>query len=260
MKIISWNVNWIRAVNKKWFKDFVKSSNPDILCIQETKAFEEQFLKEVWILNWYDYVWHKWTRAWYAWTAIFYKNNINVIDNKNHFWKIEHFNSDWRITEIELNDFVLINWYFPNWWTRANWDEMLNYKLEFYDHIIDYCNKLVKSWKNVIITGDFNICHKEIDIARPEANKNSIWFLPIERDKIWELIKNWFTDIWRKINPNKLDTYSWWSYRAWARPRNVWWRLDYFMVNDDYYNKSLEMEYLTDIMWSDHCPIQLIIK
>jgi len=116
MKIISWNVNGIRAVAKKWFKDFVNSENPDILCIQETKAFEEQFLKEVWELEWYSYVWHAGERAWYAWTAIFYKNEIKVLNTKKMFDEVEHFHTDWRMTEIETDDFVLINWYFPNWW------------------------------------------------------------------------------------------------------------------------------------------------
>ena len=138
MKIISWNVNWIRAVAKKWFKDFVAESNPDILCIQETKAFEEQFLKDVWELEWYNYVRHAGERAGYAGTAIFFKDSSWVVDTRNHFDEIEHFHSDWRLTEIKTNDFVLLNGYFPNGWTRADWTEMVTYKLDFYDKIIDY--------------------------------------------------------------------------------------------------------------------------
>lgn len=260
MKIVSWNVNGIRAVAKKWFKDFVKNENPDILCIQETKAFEEQFLKELWWLEWYNYIWHTWEKAWYAWTAIFYKDDNYVIDTKNHFDEIEHFHTDWRVTELKTKDFVLLNWYFPNWWTRANWQEMLTYKLDFYDKVIDYANKLVSSWENVIITWDFNVCHTEIDIARPKENVNSIWFLPIEREKVWELLNHWYVDSFRHFYPDQLDTYSWWSYRAWARPRNVGWRLDYFVVNKSFVENLADITYLTDVMWSDHCPVRLDIN
>ena len=188
MKIVSWNVNWIRAVAKKWFKDFVEYENPDILAIQETKAFENQFLKDVWELDWYDYIWHSWERAGYAGTAIFYKKNLNPVSLKNNFWEIGHFHDDGRITEVDFWDFILINWYYPNGWTRADGTEMVSYKLEFYNHIIHYSNKLIEAWRNVILTWDFNICHTEIDIARPKENQNSIWFLPIERDKVSELL------------------------------------------------------------------------
>ena len=264
MKIITWNVNWIRAVAKKWFKDFIYSENPDILCIQETKAFEDQFLKDVWKLDWYKYVWHAWKRAGYAWSVIFYKENIKVIDTKKHFDDIEHFYTDWRVTELEFiynnEKVVLFNWYFPNGWTRTDGTEMLTYKLDFYDHLIDYLRKIKKSWKNIILTWDFNICHTGIDIARPKENQNSIWFLPIERKKIWELINDWNIDVWRYFYPDKKDVYSWWSYRAKARARNVWWRIDYFVVNKEFIKYVKDIEYMTEITWSDHCPVKLELK
>jgi len=260
MKIISWNVNWIRAVVKKWFKEFVEIYSPDILCLQETKAFKDQFLKDVWELEWYEYVWHSGIKAWYAGTVIFYKKELKILDVKNNFWEIEHFHDDGRITEVEFENFVLINWYYPNWWTRADWTEMLDYKLEFYDKIINYSNKKIKEWKNVILTGDFNICHTEIDIARPKENESSIWFLPVERAKLWELLQNGYVDTFRNKYPSKTDTYSWWSYRAWARPRNVWWRLDYFIINEWFIDKVVDTQYLINVMWSDHCPVMLILK
>ncbi len=264
MKIISWNVNGIRAVAKKWLFDFLKEENPDIFCMQETKAFEDQFLKDVWEFDWYNYIWHAGTRAWYAGTAIFYKKDIEVIDVKNHFDEIEHFHSDWRITELEFKKdwkiIVLVNGYYPNGWQKVTQENMLDYKLEFYDHILDYSEKIKKSWKQIILTWDFNICHEEIDIARPKENNNSIWFLPIEREKIWELINDWNIDVWRYLNPTKTDIYSWWSYRAWARPRNVWWRIDYFVVNKELIDDVTNIEYLTQVMWSDHCPIKMELK
>lgn len=278
MKIISWNVNGIRAVANKWFKEFINKENPDIFCIQETKAFESQFLKEVWNIDWYSYIWHTGTKAWYAGTAIFYKNNIEVIDTKNDFWEINHFHDDGRITELEFyytphsispnekdvtqekKHIVLLNWYFPNGWTRADGTEMVDYKLEFYDHLKNYTRNLKKAWKQVIVTWDFNICHTEIDIARPKENENSIWFLPVEREKIWDFINDWNLDVWRYLNPEKVDVYSWWSYRAGARPRNVGWRIDYFVVNKELISDIENIEYMTDVMWSDHCPVMLKLK
>lgn len=264
MKIISWNVNWIRAVAKKWFKDFIYSQKPDFFCLQETKAFEEQFKKELWEIEGYDYIWHSGIRAWYAGTAIFFKKDLEIISKKNFFWDIFHFHDDWRVTEIifkkDWKEIVLINWYFPNWWTRADWTEMLTYKLEFYDELIKYLNSLVSEWKEVIVTWDFNICHKEIDIARPKENENTIWFLPIERAKVSELLENWYIDTFRYFYPEQIDTYSWWSYRAGARPRNVWWRIDYFVVNKNFITNVADIKYLTDIEWSDHCPVLLTLK
>lgn len=268
MKIISWNVNGIRAVAQKWFKEFISKENPDIFCLQETKAFEGQFLKEVGNIDWYNYVWHTWTKAWYAGTAIFYKNDIEIIDTKNDFWEIDHFHEDWRVTELEFfykkwwekKQVVLLNWYFPNWWTRADWTEMVSYKLEFYEHLKKYTRKLKSEWKQVIVTWDYNICHTEIDIARPKENENSIGFLPIERATIWDFINDWNLDVWRHFNPNKTDVYSWWSYRAGARPRNVWWRIDYFVVNKELINDVENIDYLTEVMWSDHCPVALKLK
>ena len=260
MKIISWNVNGIRAVAKKGFKDFVESEQPDILCIQETKAFEPQFLKEVWELEGYKYIWHTGERAGYAGTAIFYKEQFEIKGYKNHFDDINHFHDDGRMTEIDFGDFVLLNGYYPNGGTRADGTEMVTYKLEFYDHIINYSNKLVEDGKNVILTGDLNIVHTEIDIARPKENQKSIGFLPIERAKVSELLENWYIDTFRHFYPEQLDTYSWWSYRAWARARNVGWRIDYFVVNKDFIDQVEDIQYMTEVEGSDHCPIMLKLK
>lgn len=260
MKIISWNVNGIRAVAKKWLHDFIQEESPDILCIQETKAFEDQFVKEVWLLDWYEYLWHAWEKPGYAWTAIFWKKWVNILDQKNTFWDILHFSEHGRVTQIETEDFVLINGYFPNGGQKVSGPNMLDYKLEFYDYLIEHVELLKKSGKNVIITGDFNIVHTEIDIARPEANQNSIGFLPIEREKITEFLSHGYTDTLRYFYPDKIDTYSWWSYRAGARPRNVGWRIDYFVVNNKFLSKVEDMDYMTKIMGSDHCPIKLLLK
>lgn len=266
MKIITWNVNWIRAVAKKWFKEFVLQEQADFYCLQEVKAFESQFIQEIWYIKWYNFLWHTWEKAWYAWTAILYKEGLELIETKNIFDELD-FNWEWRLTQVEFKKFskwqnkniVLLNVYFPNWWTRADWTEMLSFKLKFYDEIIEYVNKIVNSWKDVIITWDFNICHEEIDIARPKENANSIWFLPIERAKVTEFLNNWYIDTFREKYPEKI-IYSRWSFRAGARPRNVWWRLDYFLVNKGFYENVVDTIYLNNVMWSDHCPVVLSIK
>jgi len=266
LKIITWNVNWIRAVAKKWFKEIISELNPDILCIQEPKAFEDQFVKDknLWEIEWYNYVWHSGERAGYAGTVIFYKKEIEIISQKNKFEEIEHFHTDWRMTEIEFSykwqNIVLMNGYFPNGGTRADGTEMVSYKLDFYTHLQNYTRKLKAEWKQIIITWDFNIVHTEIDIARPKQNQNSIWFLPIEREKIWDFINDWNVDVFRYFYPDQLDTYSWWSYRAGARWNNVWWRIDYFVVNKEFIENVEDIEYMTDVMGSDHCPVKLILK
>ncbi len=272
MRITSRNVNWIRAVLKKWFDEWIKKDNPDILCIQETKAFENQLPPEFkYIMRDYDYIRHSGTKPWYAGTAIFYKKDLEIISTKNTFDWLENFHEHGRVVEIKFKapfiwkgvggfTFTLLNLYFPNWWTKANGDEMLSYKLDFYNKFIDYINKLRDSWENIITTGDFNICHREIDIARPKENEKSIWFLPIERAELDKLQANWYTDIFRYFNPDLRDHYTWWSYRAWSRPRNVGRRLDYFRVSDWVISRVKKIEHQDQVMWSDHCPISLEIE
>ena len=204
MKIISWNVNGIRAVLKKWFVEWVKIENPDILCLQEVKAFETQIPTEIRFgFQDYNYVWHRSERPWYAWTAIFYKKNIEGVETKNSFDNPECFNDDWRVTSLSRWDYTLFNIYFPNWWDRADWTPMLWYKLNFYEEYIKHVTELAKEWRKVLTTWDFNICHEEIDIARPKENENSIWFLPIERQEM-----DWHRPIcrtWRQNLPSRQD-------------------------------------------------------
>jgi len=254
----------VRAVIKKGFLDWVKQEDHDILCLQETKAFEHQMPVEMrFALNDYDYVWHEGKRPWYAGTATFYKKSLQLIGKSSRFANIEHFNDDGRVVEIRFEfdgkEIVLLNLYFPNGGTRANGQEMLSYKLAFYDHFLHYATTLKNEGKSVIACGDFNICHTEIDIARPEANKNSIGFLLVEREKIWSVFDAGFVDVFRNFNPGLRDQYTWWSYRAGARPRNVGWRLDYFVVSKDLLQNIKWIKHLTNVMGSDHCPIQLMM-
>lgn len=264
MKILSWNVNWIRAVIQKWFFDLIKNENPDIICLQETKAFETQIPNEIrFHLSDYNFLWHKWNRPGYAWTSIFFKKEIQIKEKKSDF-PFHEFYDEWRVTEISFlywNILIhIINVYFPNGWTRADGSEMLSYKLNFYEKIRKYIQDIRNSWEEVIICWDFNICHTEIDIARPKENENSIWFLPIERAEMDKLENDWLIDVFRKLNPNLKDKYTWRSYRWWARERNVWRRLDYFWISPKIFELTTNMDHLENIIWSDHCPIYLTLK
>ena len=261
MKIVSWNVNWIRAVIQKWFFDWVKDNDADIICLQEVKAFENQIPPEVrFYMPDYDYLWHKGTRPWYAWTAIFYKKWLDIIEKRSDFLYHE-FSDEWRVTEVVFKYkgkiIHLLNVYFPNGGDRADWTEMLSYKLNFYEKMRQYVQWIRDNGGEVIICGDFNICHTEIDIARPKENENSIWFLPIERAEMDKLEKDGLVDVFRRLNPGLKDQYTWWSYRGWARERNVWRRLDYYRVSPKVFDSVELMQHQIDVFWSDHCPISL---
>lgn len=258
MKIISRNVNGLRAVAQKWFASFIATYDPTVLCLQEVKCFEKQIPPEAtFALSWYDHIRHQSEQPWYAGTAIFRKKWLHRSFAKNDFWPGHVFNSDGRVIQLDTEQFVLLNIYFPNGWTRADGREMLSFKLSFYDAVISYCDTLVQQGKNIIITGDFNICHTEQDIARPKENENSIWFLPIEREKIGELFAHGYVDIFRHFVPTGNWNYTWRSYRAGARPRNIWRRLDYFAVHTKLLPQVKKMEHLSQVGWSDHCPILL---
>ena len=264
MKILSWNVNWIRAVIQKWFFDWVKENDADLICLQEVKAFEIQIPSEIrFHLPDYNYLWHKGTRPWYAGTAIFYKRWIEIVEKKSDFPFCE-FSDEGRVTEVSFkyggNIVHLLNVYFPNGWDRADWTEMLSYKLDFYEKMRQYLQWIRDNGEYVIICGDFNICHTEIDIARPKENENSIWFLPIERAEMDKLVCDGLIDVFRKLNPDLRNQYTWWSYRGWARERNVGWRLDYFWISPELFDYVELMWHQVSIMWSDHCPISLILK
>lgn len=215
MKITSWNVNGIRAVLGKGFFERVKKDNPDILCLQETKAFETQIPAELkYMLKDYHYVWHSGTRPGYAGTAIFYKDFPHLTETTAVFDDVPEFYQDGRVTQFAMNGLVLLNIYFPNGGTTASGQEMLSYKLQFYEKFIAYCDRLVAQGKHVIVCGDFNICHREIDIARPKENENSIGFLPVERAKMSEFIDHGYVDAFRYIHGDVPDKYTRWSYRS----------------------------------------------
>ncbi len=258
IRIASRNVNGIRAVTGKWFYDRVKKNDPDIICLQEVKSFETQ-LPPDFRYHMANYTWlrHAGERPWYAGVATLYKKSLKLVSWTSKFESIEHFHEEGRVVETKFQEFTLLNLYFPNGWERADGTEMLSYKLKFYEHFLHYINKLRDTGEKIITCGDFNICHKEIDIARPKENENSIWFLPIERAELDKLEENKYVDVFRHYYPDKKEQYTWRSHRAGSRARNVWRRLDYFWVSKDVVPHIKKITHETAVEWSDHCPIIL---
>lgn len=253
MKIISWNVNGIRAIAKKGLADFLRSSKPDILCVQEVKISEQARLTTEFDFSGYQEYWNSAKRPGYSGTAIFVKEGLRPIGITNGLGQLE-FDDEGRVQTAELKDFYLVNIYFPN----ANHElSRLGYKLNFNKTLLKYLKKLEQK-KPVIVTGDFNVAHQEIDLARPKENVGSPGFTPEERKWMNEFIAAGFIDTFRELNGDKIQ-YSWWSYRGGARFRNVGWRIDYFCVSDKL-RKRLKKAYILDeIIGSDHAPVGLEI-
>jgi len=254
MKLISWNVNGIRAVLKKGFLDYLKKEKPDFLCVQEIKISQEAKEKEDFDFLNYDIFWNHAQRPGYSGTAIlFRKDNKDIVSFSNGMG-IEKFDNEGRLQTIELKKFYLLNIYFPN---ANNELSRLGYKTEFNNELLKYVKKLEKK-KPVVITGDYNVAHQEIDLARPKQNVGSPGFTPEERAWMDEFIENNFIDTFRYVNGDKVQ-YSWWSYRANARVNNVGWRIDYFCVSDKL-KKTIKKAYIRDqVKGSDHAPVGLEI-
>lgn len=253
--ILSWNVNGIRAIHRKGAFDWLISQNADILCVQETKAAPEQLAEE--ILNPEDYksYFHFPTlKKGYSGVAIYTKEEpLNV---KNDLG-IEEMDQEGRLIMAEFKDFTLINCYFPNGGGPA---ERLKYKLDFYDHFLEFIEKLKKKNPNIIFCGDVNVAHTEIDLARPKENEKHVGFLPIERAWVDKLISKGWVDTFRHFYPEKIGAYTYWDQKTFARERNVGWRIDYFFATPEMMKRIESVEILDSIPGSDHCPIKLILK
>jgi len=251
IRILSWNVNGIRAVYRKGFLDWFSKDKPDVLCIQETKAHEEQLPDDLRNVNGYHSYFCSGERKGYSGVAIYTKEKPLSI--KKGFGK-EEFDNEGRILIAEYPEFHLFNIYFPNGKARA---ERLKFKMDFYDAFLDYVKKLKKKGKRIIICGDVNTAHKEIDIARPKENAKISGFLPEERAWMDKFIDSGFVDTFRMFNQEP-DNYTWWDLMTRARERNVGWRIDYFFVSDNMKDLIKDAFILPDVMGSDHCPIGIV--
>lgn len=254
MKIVSYNVNGIRAAIKKGLITWLKDENIDILCIQETKAQEEQI-----DFTLFEYLGYKYNYAFsakkkgYSGVCVFSKiEPVNVIRGQEN----EKFDSEGRTIQIEFKKFTLVNTYFPS---GSSGEIRQKFKYDFLDDYFIFINKLQKKGKDLIVVGDYNICHLDIDIHNPKRQKNTSGFLPKEREWLDKWFANNLVDSFRYINGNILDKYSWWSYRANARKNNKGWRIDYISVSEKLANSISTSEILMDVNHSDHCPVMLDI-
>ena len=250
MKLISWNVNGIRACLKKGFEDFFTKIDADIFCIQETKCQEGQVELE---FKGYKSYWNSAEKKGYSGTAIFTKiKPVNV----TYGIGIEEHDKEGRVITLEFEDFYMVNVYTPNSKREL---ERLDYRMIWEDEFRNYLLKLNKI-KPVIMCGDLNVAHKEIDLKNPKTNRHNAGFTDEERSKMTNLLNAGFVDSFRKLYPDKEDAYSWWSYMGRAREKNVGWRIDYFITSKDIQKNIKEASIYSEIYGSDHCPIGLEIN
>ena len=254
MILMSWNVNGIRACVRNGFLNFIKKGNPDVLGIQEIKATPDKIPKNVVELQDYEKVWYPAKRPGYAGTAVFYKPNLDVVDVRRGIGK-KKFDDEGRVITLDLNDFYFINAYFPN---SQHGLTRLDFKIEFDREIHKYANKLRKE-KPVVITGDFNVAHKEIDLANPKQNEGNAGFTPEERAWMDEFLSDGWVDTFRMFTKDG-GHYTWWTYRFHARDRNIGWRIDYFIVSRNLVGKVKRSWILSDVYGSDHAPIAIEIE
>ena len=250
MKLISWNVNGVRAVVKKGFLDWLDQEQPDILCLQETKAHIDQLAAEILTDHGYHTFWHSGERRGYSGVATFCKEEPLYVQEG---LGIERYDAEGRVLLTEHENFLLYNIYFPN---GQKDDERLQYKLDFYNDLLPIINEQVESGNNVVVTGDWNTAHHPIDLARPKQNVNTSGFMSIEREKLDMYVENGWIDTFRLFHPEG-DRYSWWTYRFGARERNVGWRIDYYFVNEGFVDNVEDADIHDEVVGSDHCPVSL---
>jgi exodeoxyribonuclease-3 len=248
MKFISWNVNGIRAVYKKGFIDWFKSVSPDILALQETKAHIEQLPNDLVNIEGYTSYFCSGLRKGYSGVAVYTKTKPNSVE---YGFGIEKFDQEGRILILKFDKFTFINIYYPN---GKSGDERLKYKLEFYQAFLEYLENHKN--ENLIICGDVNTAHTEIDLARPKENAKTSGFLPEERSLLDKFLETGLVDSFRHINKEP-NHYTWWDVKTGARARNTGWRIDYFYVSKKLLSHMEDSFMYTDVMGSDHCPIGL---
>jgi exodeoxyribonuclease III len=250
MRIISWNVNGLRAIVKKNFLDYIADEQPDILCIQETKLQEEQIPAEILALEDYHLYWSCAEKKGYSGTAVFSK-----IKPESVITGLDDTDPEGRTIIADYGDFILINCYFPN---GKMSDERLKFKLDFYDRMLAKMDEYVQSGRNIVVCGDYNTAHHAIDLKNPKQNEKESGFLPIERAWLDKLQTSGYIDTFRHFDPSP-EQYSWWSYRFGARQRNAGWRIDYFWVNKEFIDKLSSAFIQRSILGSDHCPVGIEI-
>ncbi len=255
MKIVSWNVNGLRAVHKRGdFMKFIKKTKPDIFCLQEIKAEDHQLPDEIRALSGYHaYFSSSQGKKGYSGVALYTKTEPDEVIKGIG---IPRFDQEGRIVGAVFGNVVVLNIYFPN---GGGGPERLAYKLDFYDAFLEYIEDLRSKNKKIIFCGDVNTAHEAIDLARPKENEENTGFLPEERAWIDEVVSRGYIDIFRKLYPSKEGAYTYWDIKTAARERNVGWRIDYFFIDPRVAPAVQKTGILSDIYGSDHCPIELVL-
>ena len=248
---ISWNVNGIRAVEKKAALKWIDEAEVDFLGLQEIKAEADQIPESIFGREYKFQSINSSSKKGQSGVALY-------TDVKGSAMCCEHVDilDEGRINEYHFGDIAYFNVYFPN---GQRSEERLAYKLAFYDRFLDHINELRTQGKSIVVCGDVNTAHRPIDLARPKANEGTSGFLPVERAWMDRLVENGYIDTFRHVHGDAEERYSWWSYRAGARARNVGWRIDYFFVSDDLKEKIVDADILHDVTGSDHCPVKLVL-
>lgn len=249
-RLISWNVNGLRAAIGKGFLDFLDSKSPDILCLQEIKLSEGQLDLE---LEGYTLYFNYAEKKGYSGTAIFTKKQPLKV---SYGMGMKEHDREGRMITLEFDDYYLVNIYTPN---SQRGLERLPYRMIWEDDLRNYLLSL-DAHKPVIFCGDLNVAHKEIDLKNPKSNVKNAGFTPEERSKMTQLLESGFIDTFRHFYPDRTDAYTWWSYMFKAREKNVGWRIDYFCVSERFKSRLVDAAILSDVYGSDHCPVELIIE
>lgn len=247
--VISWNVNGIRAVEKKGFINWIENCGADVVCLQETKANKGQLSQSLLQAGGYKSWFSSAKKPGYSGTAIYSKIEPDSIDIMNDL----RFDDEGRMISAVFKDLVVISAYFPN---SQEGGKRLDYKIDFNKAILEYCKKVVEQGKNILLCGDYNVAHQPIDLANPKANEGNPGYFPQEREWMSEFISCGFVDTFRHFCQEP-DKYTWWSYRFNAREKNIGWRIDYHCVNQALLYKVKSSVILSEVMGSDHCPIKI---
>jgi exodeoxyribonuclease-3 len=253
-KLLSWNVNGIRAIQRKGAFDELMGMDADVICVQETKAQIDQLDDALANPDGYHAFYSSAERKGYSGVALFSKNKPLKVE---YGLGIDRFDTEGRTVIAYYDKFVVLNHYYPN---GKQSNERLKYKMDFYDTCLEFTDALVRKGHHVIICGDVNTAHKPIDLARPDENEKTSGFLPEERAWIDKFLSHGYVDTFRLFHPEEPDQYTWWSLQTRARERNVGWRIDYFFVTEGFTENVKDAFILPDVTGSDHCPIGLVIE
>jgi exodeoxyribonuclease-3 len=252
MRLLSWNVNGIRAAARHGFSEWLAASMPDILCLQETRVHPNQLDSSLLNPSGYAAFWHSAHQMGYSGVATFCREVPQAVQ---HGLGLPEYDSEGRVLISEHSHFTLINAYFPS---GRRGQERISYKLSFYTTLLSTCLALCAQGRSLVVCGDLNTAHQPIDLARPKENRDTSGFLPEERQALGVWLQSGFVDIFRYLHPETV-AYTWWSNLHNARARNIGWRIDYFLITEDLLTRVVDARILPDVAGSDHCPIELIL-